>query len=569
MKKAFLLLLFSSIISFGQEKQIDFIEKLRTQEFISISQLDSTYDAFLNLKFVSDSKLDAEANYIFGKRYFSKSVLDKSMVLLLKAKDQLELNGMNRELADTYHFLGLNANKTGQRKKAKAYFEDCEKLALAVKDTFNMINALHGIGRIDQQDSLFEQAEQKFQNALQLGLSSNDSLSYSYSYDFLSQIMGVTGRAEKGLDYQLKAMKIREKLGDKYALAISINNVGESYRLLKNDQKAEEYFLKALELSKSIGFRDLESYIYSILIEFAKSRKQFDLALSYAEKQKELSESIFSDKLTKSIAEIQGKYELAEKEKVLIEKELAYESQKFLSILGLVAVLFVIGIAFNIYKRQQVQKKILEAKAVSQLEKERIRIARDLHDNLGSELTHISSKLDLLSFKFDETENTSLASLANTTRSAMDQLRDTIWSIRGEKITLADFGAKIREFAQKRLNDFGIEFQVECDNAEVTLGPSQALNLFRVCQEAINNAAKYANSSKVFLSMSCNEHIINILIKDNGSGFEKGKIGEGYGLQNMKARISELGGQLKINPTKKGTEIFISVPLSFIAEEEL
>ncbi|SOE22390.1 Tetratricopeptide repeat-containing protein [Spirosomataceae bacterium TFI 002] len=565
MKKAILLLFFCSLFARAQESPTKFVENLRVQEFNSIEELDSTFNVFEKLSIPEDSKLVAEANYIFGKRYFSKSVLDKSMDLLLKAKAQLVKHKMNRELADTFHFLGLNANKTGQKENAKKYFVECEKLAIAVNDTFNMINALHGLGRLNQIDSLYVEAEDKYERALQLGLSSRDSLSFSYSYDFLSQIMGITNRPEKALDYQLKAMRIREFLGDKYALAISINNVGEAYRLLNKDKEAELYFLKALDLCKTIGFRDLESYIYTILIDFAKKRKEYDLALTYAEKQKELSDSIFSDNMTKSLAEVQGKYELAEKERVLAEKEIAYQNQKMLSLLGLLALILVIGIAFYIFKRKQVQKRILEAQSIAKLEKERIRIARDLHDNLGPELAHVSSKLDMLSYQQKESETGKLANLANATRAAMDQLRDTIWSIRGEEITLSDFAAKVREFAQKRLNDYGIEFQEVCSNDEKILGPSQALNLYRVCQEAINNAAKYANSQKVSLEMSCGDSV-NITIKDNGEGFDKETIKQGYGLRNMQERVSELGGQIAIDSNKNGTEIKISVPLRFILE---
>ncbi len=566
MKYLLLILLLFSINVFGQNAQKEFNKKLNEFEFTSIAKLDSAFKDFQKKGFDNDSKWAAEANYIFGKRYFSKSVLDKSMALLLKASDQLKKHKMNRELADTYHFLGLNASKTNQKVKAVAYFNTCEDLAIAVKDTFNMINALHGLGKILQNDSAFAEAEKNFRTALTLGLKSKDSLSTSYSYDFLSQLMGQTDRPQLALENQLKAMLIREKLGDKYALAISINNVGESYRLLNKDKEAEQYFLKALALSKTIGFRDLESYIYTILIDFAKKRKQYDLALEYAESQRVLSDSIFSENMTKSLADVQGKYNLAEKERVLAEKELAYQNQKFLSLLGLVTLLFASGVAFYFYKRKQEQKKILEAESIAKLEKERIRIARDLHDNLGPELAQVSSKLDMLSYKQNETEDGNLAQLANNTRGAMDQLRDTIWSIRGEAITIADFAAKVREFAQKRLKDYGIEFQDICSNADVILGPSQALNLYRVCQEAINNAAKYANSKRVVLEMSCAENI-QIRLKDNGGGFDVDSVPRGYGIRNMQERVEELNGVFDISSNKNGTEIKISVPLISIVKD--
>lgn len=565
MRKAVMLLTLVSTSVFGQFSSEKFIEKLRTQEFSSILALDSTFEEFNKLGLKNDSKFVAEANYIFGKKYFSKSVLDKSLAFLLKAKGQLEIQKMNRELADTYHFLGLNYYKTSQKNNAILYFNSCEKLAIATKDTFNMINALHGLGRINLADSLFNKAEMQFTKAMNLGIMSRDLLSLSYSYDFLSQLTGVTNKKEIALDYQLKAMKIREKLNDKYALAISINNVGETYRLLNDDIKAEQYFLKALTLCKSIGFRDLESYIYSILIDFAKKRKQFELALDYAESQRKISESIFSENMTKSIAEVQGKYELAKKNREIAKKEIEYQNQKIISLIVLFSLIMAIGTVFFVYKRKQSQKTMLEAITVAKLEKERIRIARDLHDNLGPELTHVTSKLDLLSYKSDNAEKENFAFLANATRGAMDQLRDTIWSIRGEAITLADFTSKVNDFALKRLTDLGIAFQDTCIDTDVILGPSQALSLFRLCQEGINNVAKYAAASNIRLEIFCND-AINIKLIDNGKGFELKKVKHGYGLSNMQERVKELGGEFALNSSNKGTEISISVPFKYVLE---
>jgi signal transduction histidine kinase len=560
-----LLLISSGVL--GQDAQIEFNKKLEKFEFNSISKLDSAFQDFQKKGFDDGSRWAAEANYIFGKRYFSKSVLDKSMALLLKAKKLLEKHKMNRELADTYHFLGLNASKTNQKQKAVVYYTSCNNLAIAIKDTFNMINGLHGMGKMFEKDSAFDKAEQNFTKALALGLKSKDSLSVSYSYDFLSQLMGRTNRPQYALKNQLSAMKIREQLGDKYALAISINNVGECYRLLNEESEAERYFLQALALTKTIGFRDLESYIYSILIDFAKKKNNLKLALEYSERQKEITDSIFSENMTKSLAEVQGKYDLAEKERILVEKELAYQNQKFLSLLGFLTLVLVSGVAFYFYKRKQEQKKILEAKALVNIEKERIRIARDLHDNLGPELTQVISKLDLLSYKQNETQEGNLAQLANHTRQAMEQLRDTIWSIRGEVITLGDFAAKIREYAKKRFKDYGVEFLDICSNDAVSLGPIQALNLFRVCQEAINNAVKYSNSSKVILDMKCDAEIVYIGLKDNGLGFNIDSIKNGYGLRNMQERIAEIGGEITIDSNESGTHIQISVPLQFIVQE--
>ena len=532
-------------------------ETWNTFPFKVKEQIDSAL-ALSNELLNSSPDLLAKSHYVLGKRYFSTGEYASSTKLLTKAAQELREQKLFTEEADTYHFLGLNAGRLNQNDKATDYFQKAILLAQQHNDTFNIINGLHGLGNLANKIEDYEQAMKHFNRALDLGLASHDSLSFSYSYDFLSQTVGQKGDPKKALEYQLKALDIRRALGDQFALAISINNVGECYRLLNEPAKAKRYFLEAQQKAQSIGFRDLEAYIYQILTELAEEEGNYQEALLYSKQHKILSDSLFNAKMASEVAEIEGKYQLTEKEKQITEAKLKSERQSEIMIGILMALLAVSAIAYSIFTKKKEEKKRLEAEAVASLEEERLRIARDLHDHLGPELSLISSRLDMMSY---QQEGGQLGQLADVTRSAMDQLRDTIWSIRGDAITLFDFAAKVREYANKRLAGTPLRFVDSCSNQQAVLSPNQALNLFRVCQEAINNAAKYAKASEIELSISC-ENNLYIQLKDNGIGFEVNSASAGYGLRNMRERIEELGGVFQLDSSVSGTIIQLTLPIS-------
>ena len=215
-------------------------------------------------------------------------------------------------------------------------------------------------------------------------------------------------------------------------------------------------------------------------------------------------------------------------------------------------------------KHQQEQLQRLEAQYKLQLEKERI--SRDLHDNIGSQLAYITSNIDYFSGKMAEMPDIQLKmeSLGDHVRFTTQQLRDTIWAINKENILLTDFIKRVRNYVAKQVeNNDEMIFELNKDEklSFIVLSSSQALNLFRVIQEAINNIQKHSQATKITIDVFLKNAKINFKIIDNGKGFSLSqKKTESYGIENMQNRIAEMDGKflLKSKPNI-GTEINISV----------
>jgi signal transduction histidine kinase len=197
------------------------------------------------------------------------------------------------------------------------------------------------------------------------------------------------------------------------------------------------------------------------------------------------------------------------------------------------------------------------------LQEERLRISRDLHDNIGAELTYISSVIDQKTFGMkDPEEKREYERLSDSSRSAMAQLRETIWAIKTEEITIEKFATKLNELSRKYSEGLGVKLSVAQSGENYLLPTAKVINLFRVCQEAINNAIKYSGCSEIRLELNAENNVLNMSIVDNGKGFDTATTKTGYGLQNMRERIEELGGKYTLQSgVDKGTEISIELAI--------
>lgn len=217
--------------------------------------------------------------------------------------------------------------------------------------------------------------------------------------------------------------------------------------------------------------------------------------------------------------------------------------------------------------RRQVQALELTRK----IQSERERISRDLHDHVGAQLSNIISLAELiqLSEQADDPARTKtyLASLDEDARLTMTQLRETIWALNQNAVNVTDFMAQVSDFARRRVRHRArpaLHFVAE-GTTDRLLTPVQALNLYRIAQEGINNALKHANADNLTIALRTNEaNAFTLEIRDDGRFLIKGDtktVLHGNGLRNMERRAHELGGCVTLTPdAERGTTLQVSVP---------
>ena len=240
--------------------------------------------------------------------------------------------------------------------------------------------------------------------------------------------------------------------------------------------------------------------------------------------------------------------------------------------------LFVVGsvaVLVRVISHRRLRLKLAQLGQQQAMERERMRIARDVHDELGSKLTRISY-LSELALHEEAPSRQSVRSIAQMIHDLLQTLDEIVWAVNPQNDTLDNLAAYLGQYATEYLQNTSVDCEVNITpNLPVyPLTAETRHNLFLAFKEAIGNALRHSQASRVQVTMSHAERRFEIVVTDNGqvfnaeatwSGGQSGpsKVGKtGNGLVNMKARLGNVGGEANIESCPgQGTRITFRLPL--------
>ena len=207
-------------------------------------------------------------------------------------------------------------------------------------------------------------------------------------------------------------------------------------------------------------------------------------------------------------------------------------------------------------------------------EKERLRVARDLHDGVGQNLTALKFSLESLKLDGSERSRSDLDRLKDLAGEIIRGVRMATFNLRPPELSDHGLAATLDRMARELSRLTGERVVFENDDFRGELTPMAELNLYRIAQEAVNNAIKYAGANYILVTLSAGEDLVSITVDDDGRGFDPEVVrsrtdGSGLGLASMEDRIAQLRGRLFIRSSAEtGTRITINVPLSTLPDSE-
>jgi signal transduction histidine kinase/ligand-binding sensor domain-containing protein len=213
------------------------------------------------------------------------------------------------------------------------------------------------------------------------------------------------------------------------------------------------------------------------------------------------------------------------------------------------------------------------------MERERMRIARDMHDEIGSKLTKISYMTELAKRELKGQDHLAekLDSIAGTSRDLLQTLDEIVWAVNPHNDTLEHLAAYLGQYATEYLQNTAVECELHIPRGlpHHPLSAEARHNLFLAFEESLNNALKHAAANRVRVDMQVGRSEFEITIEDNGSGFDPditkalpdqdgvATSRSGNGLRNMRQRLELLGGRCTIRSSQgHGTKVILSVPLA-------
>lgn len=208
---------------------------------------------------------------------------------------------------------------------------------------------------------------------------------------------------------------------------------------------------------------------------------------------------------------------------------------------------------------------VSQSKAHRLVQAERDRIARDIHDDLGSRLTQLLLTGEVAQIGSTPASGAPLSQICEGARNVLATIDEVVWIVNSQHDNLEDFAIHVCKYAQNFLESTGIRcrLDVAAELPPKTLSQLMRRNLFLAIKEALNNAAKHSQATELTVRIALSGFCLNVVVADNGRGFVPAQVKpERNGLTNMQQRMAEIGGDCAVvSQPGGGCQVSFQVPL--------
>lgn len=500
------------------------------------------------------------------------------------------------------------------------------KLFELINDTYGTAMVTGNLGRVYMQSGKLKDAVTYLSKAENLSIQTRQNKVLLYVYANLANVYTQLGDFKKALAYALKddSLNIRSHLNIKLVQARNDGNIGAIYFYMKDYRNALKYYNQAKstalqakdsityymqlinigELSemdhkadalpaylqalhyfeKNKDYSDLQ-YVANDISAYYTSRGKYQLALQYYQQSVKANEHNTGIQAAKNMALLQTQYETEKKEQRinLLNKENTIQKLSIASrnkTIGIIIGLFLLAGVFGalFYNRNKLKQKAalqqqmlkqqeqLAAAVIEAEEKERKRIASDLHDGVGQLFSavrmNLSGLLERVKIEREEDQFLAEKTVALVDESCKE-VRVISHQMMPNMLLRSGIASDVKNFIEK-IDSERLKVNVEANGFKNRLESNVETVLYRVIQETVNNVIKHSKASKLDIILNREAAGIKAEIADNGVGFNTALIGdfEGIGLKNIITRIEYLKGTVKYESSPgSGTRVKIWVPV--------
>ena len=459
---------------------------------------------------------------------------------------------------------------------ALKYFHSALNIAEQLEDKGSSAYITASIGLLYFEQGNYGEAIKNYSTALKIAKEINDIHTLQEAYNSLGLLADKQGNYDQALEYDFAALKLYEETGFNEQIPLIYNSVALVYMKEKKYDDASTYLQKALAYAKEIGSLLYIKLTYENLAALDSTCGNYKNALRHYQLAVTYRDSLFNEENTKKLVQSQMQYQfdkkqdsinaMQDKKDVLALAQI--KNQKTIRNFSLSGALMIIsfgGYSFYRYRRRrklQNQQEMLN---------ERLRISRELHDDIGSTLGSISIYSEVAKNRSEKNENAdeAISKIGVASRELIEKMSDIVWSINPNNESFEQLQNRMQAFAALMLtprdiqNDFIVDEQVK----SIQLTTEERKNIFLIFKEAIHNLVKYAACGKVEIKLSAPDNQFEMIIRDDGKGFDALSFGEGRsqvyngnGLKNMKVRADDIRAALNIqSQINTGTTIQLVV----------
>ena len=210
------------------------------------------------------------------------------------------------------------------------------------------------------------------------------------------------------------------------------------------------------------------------------------------------------------------------------------------------------------------EKKIKALEKQVAINAERLRISADMHDEIGSGITHIALLSELVQAQHKGESKKEMQIISSSAHKLVQTISEIIWALNPQNDTLENLLAYMREQSQQYFEPFDKDFTIDFPEEipAIKLTNEMRRNLYLVTKELLNNALKHADASAINLSFRIINKELLFMVSDNGTGINEGKKrSDANGMKNLKKRMNDIGGTITWSSKAQGTEVKYVLPL--------
>ncbi|MFN8250946.1 MAG: histidine kinase [Ferruginibacter sp.] len=558
-----------------------------------------------------DDSLTDMVTYIRGTYYIRRNMTDSALYfiesLLSKYKKEPSLK---HKYLDVLFFKSKALDRGNQLSKAITTLVEVIQEAEVQKDTLLQIQAKTGIGWVLMEMEQYKDALQWLFKALRTSSNKTHYRNYGALYSNIANAYNALGKEDSAMYYiniaitdareneslgflatalsmQAKifvdhhkpklaesplneVLQIRKQLNDPYYTVYDMSSLASYYANNNQPQKGIALCIEGIAIARQMRLQPQLMMIYRALAENYKVAGNTSAYSHTLEDIIALKDSFNNLNSARQIAELEARNASQKNEKTILEQKLNLTVKNYWlfgsAVFGVMAIVIFLLLFKNYRRKQQLklqaaleeEKRMAAISIIEAEEQERRRIAADLHDNIGAYASAIRADVEMITLGNSDKKDRALQNLQQHSQEIMSSLRDTIWVLNKDHITVTGISDRIKNYTSKLQSSYSnilinLTEQIEDDKK---LGSKQALNIFRIMQEAIHNALKHSNAKNIDISIHSRE-TLQIEIRDNGTGITAGA-GSGNGLFNMKSRAAESGINLRVSTAENaGTGILL------------
>ena len=557
------------------------------RNFAKNSQNDSAiYHLTLCIREIKKEKIEDWLPYPYGALinvYRNVGNYEKAIDIGYEALSEFEKRNDTLDMADIYTEIGYVYDRMKEFKEAIVWHKKALALVDSVmySDFYNFIEGRIAIAFDDQ--AVYDSAHYYNFRNLNYYIKVNDSTGIGIVSSNIGNTFNKQEEWDKAAEILSNSVQILQIKGDEGFKAISKINYGTALMHLDSFKLSKTMLREGLKHAQVWGGKKFESEAYFRFYEMYQLQNEYDSALFYFKKHKELEDELYDLNKMNQINTIKTQYETEKKEQQIeIQKASIAEQESELkakqrTILALtIFCILIIFIAFAAYKRYQakknaeVQQRIIQEqekglKAVFfAQEEERKRISKDLHDGIGQQLSGLKMALQNRSSKLKDKlpeEAAEFEKLAKIASESANEVRSISHSMMPRALTELGLIDAIADLLEKSLGITNIKYEFEHYGIKGRLSEQVEVSLYRIAQELINNIIKHSSANKVSVQLFKNKSRIILIVEDNGTGIGSSNT-DGHGLLNMKSRINTLNGEMNLEPSpNSGTLATVRIPV--------